>query len=376
MKLRKSIILLLSAMLTAGCGSSSETAKEDKPSEPQEEKQESSNSDQQVTPQKQVSPADVTFEDYQIGNALFPIPTNWKISEEEGTINFYPPESNDMIFVSYNDIGFSLDGREEEVFSGVRSSFEEDEIVWSEEDSTFGGRAAKLFTADIEAASGRIFKTSAYAFCYDSCMYIMEFAIDDTNAVSYRPIYSYIISNTKFNSEVSSTPAAEPEPKKEEQQPAQTETVSKEYQAALKSAQSYNSFMHMSKQGLYDQLTSEYGDGFPADAAQYAVDHIQADWNENALKSAESYADIMHMSKSAIYDQLISEYGDKFEPEQAQYAVDHVQADWNKNALESAKSYREYMSMSSSAIYDQLVSEYGDQFEPDQAQYAIDHMDE
>ncbi len=30
--------------------------------------------------------------------------------------------------------------------------------------------------------------------------------------------------------------------------------------------------MHMSKAGIYDQLTSEYGEGFEADAAQYAID--------------------------------------------------------------------------------------------------------
>lgn len=30
----------------------------------------------------------------------------------------------------------------------------------------------------------------------------------------------------------------------------------------------------MSKKGIYDQLTSEYGEAFPADAAQYAVDNL------------------------------------------------------------------------------------------------------
>ncbi len=32
--------------------------------------------------------------------------------------------------------------------------------------------------------------------------------------------------------------------------------------------------MHMSKAGIYDQLTSEYGEGFEADAAQYAIDNL------------------------------------------------------------------------------------------------------
>ena len=32
----------------------------------------------------------------------------------------------------------------------------------------------------------------------------------------------------------------------------------------------------MSKAGIYDQLTSEYGEKFTAEAAQYAIDNLQA----------------------------------------------------------------------------------------------------
>ena len=32
----------------------------------------------------------------------------------------------------------------------------------------------------------------------------------------------------------------------------------------------------------------------------------------------------MSMSKDAIYDQLISEYGEKFTAEEAQYAIDNL----------------------------------------------------
>ena len=96
----------------------------------------------------------------------------------------------------------------------------------------------------------------------------------------------------------------------------------------------------------------------------------------NALKSAETYSKYMHMSKKGIYEQLISEYGDGFEPKAAQYAIDHLKADYKKNALESAKVYQDTMSMSKNAIYDQLVSEYGEQFTPAEAKYAIDHLDD
>lgn len=97
-----------------------------------------------------------------------------------------------------------------------------------------------------------------------------------------------------------------------------------EYKNALKKAESYSKTMNMSKQAIYDQLVSEYGEKFPADAAQYAIDNVQADWNANALAKAKSYQTTMSMSKSAIYDQLTSQYGEKFTASEAQYAIDHL----------------------------------------------------
>lgn len=151
---------------------------------------------------------------------------------------------------------------------------------------------------------------------------------------------------------------------------------SEEYKNALKKAQTYSEVMYMSKDAIYDQLISEYGEGFDKDAAKYAVNNVKADWNRNALKKAESYSETSYMSKEAIYDQLISEYGEKFTKKQAQYAIDNIEADWNENALKKAKTYRDTMDMSKKAIYKQLISEYGEKFTEKQAQYAIDHLDD
>ncbi|MDO4271770.1 MAG: Ltp family lipoprotein [Candidatus Saccharibacteria bacterium] len=98
-----------------------------------------------------------------------------------------------------------------------------------------------------------------------------------------------------------------------------------EQKNALKQAGTYANRMHMSKQALYDQLVSEYGGQFSADAAQYAIDNVETDWKGNALESARTYYNQMSMSKNAIYDQLISPYGDKFTAEEAQYAIDSLQ---------------------------------------------------
>ena len=93
---------------------------------------------------------------------------------------------------------------------------------------------------------------------------------------------------------------------------------------ALAKAEGYSSSMHMSKAAIYDQLTSSYGEGFPPEAAQYAVDHLVADYKANALEKAKSYQTNMHMSRSAIYNQLTSSYGEQFTAEEAQYAVDNL----------------------------------------------------
>ena len=94
---------------------------------------------------------------------------------------------------------------------------------------------------------------------------------------------------------------------------------------ALTKGLQYANQLHMSKQAIYDQLTSSYGEGFPADAAQYAVDNMTGvDWNANALEKAKQYYYDMAMSKSAVYDQLTSSYGEQFTASQAQYAIDHL----------------------------------------------------
>lgn len=152
------------------------------------------------------------------------------------------------------------------------------------------------------------------------------------------------------------------------------ENIPTEYKSALNKANDYSDIMHMSKTAIYDQLTSEYGEKFSAEAAQYAVDNMEADWNANALEKAKDYSNTMHMSKAGIYAQLTSEYGEQFTQEEAQYAVDNVEADWNVNALEKAKEYQETMDMSPSAIHDQLTSEYGEQFTQEEADYAIANL--
>ena len=178
-----------------------------------------------------------------------------------------------------------------------------------------------------------------------------------------------------------------PQPKQQPQQPQQTKpnTVapfqtrltpqsSQECRNAIERAKSYNEWSHMSRQGLFRQLTSQYGERFSADAAGCALNNLQINYTLNALKSAQSYNEWFHMSKQGLYDQLVSEHGDNFTKEEAWWAVENLKADWNFNALESAKRYYLEMHMSKNAVYEQLISQYGGKFTKEQAQYAISQL--
>lgn len=115
------------------------------------------------------------------------------------------------------------------------------------------------------------------------------------------------------------------------EQSATTETdankqddVPTEYRSALNKATTYANTMNMSKKGVYDQLVSDYGEKFSAEAAQYAIDNVKADWNANALAKAKTYQDTMSMSPSAIHDQLTSTAGEKFTQAEADYAIQNL----------------------------------------------------
>ncbi|RSI98739.1 Ltp family lipoprotein [Streptococcus mitis] len=99
-------------------------------------------------------------------------------------------------------------------------------------------------------------------------------------------------------------------------------STNSEYSAALEKAKSYNSLFHMSKKRMYRQLTSEF-DKFSNDAAQYAIDHLEADYKYNALFNAKNYRKLFNMSKSGLFNQLTS-YIDGFTEEEANYAINHL----------------------------------------------------
>jgi hypothetical protein len=96
-------------------------------------------------------------------------------------------------------------------------------------------------------------------------------------------------------------------------------------QNAIDSAQSYLDFSGFSRAGLYKQLTSEYGEGYEPADAEFALAYLEqnalVDWNAEAVESAESYLDFSSFSRQGLYEQLTSEYGEGFTPDQAEHAL-------------------------------------------------------
>jgi len=90
---------------------------------------------------------------------------------------------------------------------------------------------------------------------------------------------------------------------------------------AVDSAQSYLSFSAFSRAGLAQQLTSQYGEGYDPADAEFALAYLEqnglVDWNAEAAESAKSYLDMTSFSRDGLYKQLTSEYGEQFTPDQA-----------------------------------------------------------
>jgi len=137
---------------------------------------------------------------------------------------------------------------------------------------------------------------------------------DTTPVAAEQPTDADLVVEETAEPVVEEEPAPEPEPEPEPDVPA-------EYRSALTKAKTYADAMHMSKAGVYEQLVSEYGENFSAEAAQYAIDNVEADWKANAVAKANVYQDDMAMSPDAIREQLVSEYGEQFTAEEADHAI-------------------------------------------------------
>lgn len=98
-------------------------------------------------------------------------------------------------------------------------------------------------------------------------------------------------------------------------------TLTNQQKNAARSAQSYLNMTGFSRQGLIDQLSSAYGDGYAVPDATIAVDSLNVDWNAQAVRSAKSYLSMSPFSCNGLIAQLDSAYGDKYTVAQATYGA-------------------------------------------------------
>lgn len=105
---------------------------------------------------------------------------------------------------------------------------------------------------------------------------------------------------TDPNTSVVAGPSS-PKPNDSGKTSADKPEVTKGQEQALRKAESYLDLSAFSKKGLADQLEYE---GFSKADAEWAVDHVDVDWNEQAVKKALSYLEHSAFSESELADQL------------------------------------------------------------------------
>jgi Host cell surface-exposed lipoprotein len=125
--------------------------------------------------------------------------------------------------------------------------------------------------------------------------------------------------------ETTEAPAAEPTteeaPAEETTEEAPEPELTAAQENALEAAESYLEFQAFSRQGLIDQLTSEYGDGYKKKDATFAVDALDVNWKKQAVRAAEEYLEFQSFSLDGLIEQLESEYGSQFTHAQAVYGA-------------------------------------------------------
>ncbi|MBD8868695.1 Ltp family lipoprotein [Nocardioides sp. MJB4] len=129
------------------------------------------------------------------------------------------------------------------------------------------------------------------------------------------------------------------------------------------------------KDARYSQDTDGDGvadskDAFPKDPSRSKVTFAM----ENALAAAQDYLDFSAFSRQGLIDQLSSEYGSDFRLEDATWAVGQLKTDWKQQAVRAAKDYLDFSPFSRQGLIDQLSSPHGSQFTVGEATFAVNKI--
>jgi len=147
-------------------------------------------------------------------------------------------------------------------------------------------------------------------------------------------------------------------------------------QQAVEAAQGYLGMgSGFSYESLLSQLTSSAGDGFATSDAEFAINYLNPNWDQQAVEAAQGYLGMgSGFSEQGLLKQLTSSAGSKFTEAQAEYAINNLNPDWDTQAVDAAKSYMQMGGFSQASLIQQLTSSYGSGFTEAQAEYAASQV--
>ena len=91
-----------------------------------------------------------------------------------------------------------------------------------------------------------------------------------------------------------------------------------ETQKAEEEARNYLNLIGFSRKGLIELLIYL---GYSTESAEYVVDNMGVDWNQQCARRAKEYLDFESFSREGLYKQLAYE---GFTDEQIQYGLSHI----------------------------------------------------
>jgi hypothetical protein len=144
-------------------------------------------------------------------------------------------------------------------------------------------------------------------------------------------------------------------------------------QQAVDAAEGYLSEgQGFSGQGLLSQLTSSAGNGFSKSDAEFAINYLRPNWDQQAVDAAKGYLSVgQGFSEQGLLSQLTSSAGSGFTQAQAEYAINYLHPDWDAQAVDAAKGYLQLGGFSQASLLQQLTSSAGSGFTQAQAEYAV-----
>ena len=146
-----------------------------------------------------VSPADLVFKNEEIGAVRYQIPVDWKSSKNGSRTTFYPPKSNDIVQFTCEFLDTDFTGMETVFFTATKDALINNGVkIIEESDFSVDGHIGRLYQYNLEARSGKEFKVNFYVFYVGQYGYGIVYGVDDSQSISYRPIYGYIIESAKI----------------------------------------------------------------------------------------------------------------------------------------------------------------------------------